>query len=291
MKKLLIILLFFIAGIGMVFAQDTIPEQSTEKPLAKAPFESGYFIDDQTVVIPPAKTLQLIIQHRFGTIQNGWEDLAGIWGASNIRFGLDFSITKDVLVGIGTTKNKRIQDLQVKYTFLRQREKGFPFTISAYGNMGINCTDKSNFGKDFKGAYRLSYFGEIMIARRFCKEFSAQLGIAWVHYNVVDTTMKENHVNGMFNDNLNISGIGRIKVSPQTSVVLSYSQPVFTYLNTPPWPNFGVGVEFSTSTHVFQVFMSAAQGIVPQEVVMYNNNNPYNGYILIGFNITRLWTF
>jgi hypothetical protein len=66
---------------------------------------------------------------------------------------------------------------------------------------------------------------------------------------------------------------------------------VLTYLNTPPWPNFGLGVEIATSTHAFQVFIAAAQGIVPQEVIMYNSNNPYNGAILIGFNITRLWTF
>jgi hypothetical protein len=31
--------------------------------------------------------------------------------------------------------------------------------------------------------------------------------------------------------------------------------------------------------------------LVPQQVMMYNYNNPYNGYILLGFNITRLWTF
>jgi hypothetical protein len=52
-----------------------------------------------------------------------------------------------------------------------------------------------------------------------------------------------------------------------------------------------LGIEVSTSTHAFQVFFAAAQGIVPQEVAFYNENNPYNGVILIGFNITRLWTF
>jgi len=104
--------------------------------------------------------------------------------------------------------------------------------------------------------------------------------------------MSNNHVSkSLRNNNLNISGIGRIKVSPQTSVLLSYSQPVLTYLNTAPWPNFGVGVEISTSTHAFQIFLSSAQGLIPQETVMYNNNNPYNGGILLGFNITRLWTF
>jgi hypothetical protein len=284
----------FFSGIGIVFAQDSIPAQ-TKKPLEKAPFESGYFIDDQTVALPPAHSLQLVIQHRFGTIQNGMTDLVGIWGASNIRFGLDFTINKNVLVGVGTTKNKRIQDLQVKYTFLRQQKGGFPLTMGVYGNMGINCLNKSTFGTDFKSKDRLSYYGELMIARRFGKMLSLQLGVAWVHYNIVDSaaaeTKRDSHVNSMYNDNLQISGIGRLKITPQTSIIATYSQCVLTYVNRMPWPNAGLGVEISTSTHAFQVFLSAAQGIVPQEVAFYNSNNPYNGMILIGFNITRLWTF
>jgi len=292
MKKLLIGLVLLFSGIGIINAQDSIPIQ-TKKPLVKAPFESGYFIDDQTVALPPSHSLQMIIQHRFGTIQNGWTDLGGIWGSSNIRFGLDFTINKNVLVGIGTTKNKRIQDIQAKYAFLHQRKDGFPLTIAVYGNMGINCLNKSTFGTEFKSRDRLSYFGELMIARRFGKLLSLQVGIAWVHYNIVDSsaTPRDWHVNSMYNDNLQISGIGRLKISPQTSIIATYSQSVFTYLNTKPWPNIGLGIEVSTSTHAFQVFFAAAQGILPQEVAFYNDNNPYNGVILIGFNITRLWTF
>jgi hypothetical protein len=291
MRKLLLGLLFLVAGMGIVFSQDSAVQQTVTKSLVKAPFESGYFIDDQTVAQPPAHSLQLVIQHRFGTIQKGWDDLAGIWGSSNIRFGLDYTITKNLLIGIGTTKLKRYQDLQVKYTFAHQRQGGFPLTIAVYGNLAINCTNKSNFGTDFKWVHRFSYFGEFMFARRFCKVFSAQFGIGWVHFNQVDSTMKETHANSLYNDNLYLSGIGRVKISPQSSLILSYSQSVFSYLNKMPWPNVGLGVEISTSTHAFQVYIAAAQGILPQEISMYNNNNPYNGALLIGFNITRLWTF
>jgi len=352
MKRLLFGIIFMMNGAGMVIAQDSIPEQPAQKPLEKAPFESGYFIADQTVSLPPAKTLEFVLQHDFGTFQQKWSDLWGIWGASNIRLGFNFTVTKDLQVGFGTTKNKRFQDFNLKYSIIRQRKGGFPVTISFFGNVAIDCRNKSflgnnklpsdldfaslvqdstfesnlinetvkndtMFGMDyisynqasglpganksdlstlfdetFKASYRFSYYAELMFARRFCKEFSAQLGISWVHYNLVDeTAMEYNHVNGMKNDNINISGIGRVKISPQTSIMLSYSQPVLTYLNTAPWPNVGLGVEISTSTHAFQIFMTAANGLVPQETVMYNNNNPYNGYILLGFNITRLWTF
>ncbi|MCX6250292.1 MAG: DUF5777 family beta-barrel protein [Bacteroidetes bacterium] len=291
-KQTLLCLLFFLTGAGLLFGQDSTAVGGEKKPLAKTPFESGYFIADQTVAMPPAKTLELIIQHDFGTIQNGWTDLAGLWGASNIRFGLNFTITKNLMIGLGTTKNKTIQDGQIKYTFAHQRVDGFPLTIGYYGNMALNCTNKSVFGNNYKFTDRFSFFHELMIARRFGKRVSLQLGVAYVHYNTVDSTMKETHKYSQYkNDNINISGIGRLKVTPQTSIILSYSQPVMTYLNTTPWPNFGVGVEISTSTHCFQIFLTSAQGLVPQETVMYNNNNPYNGAILLGFNISRLWSF
>ena len=151
---------------------------------------------------------------------------------------------------------------------------------------------KINDDETFKASYRFSYYLEFMFAHRFCKEFSAQVGVSWCHYNLVDQAeMANNHVNGMLNDNMSISLLGRYKISPQSSILLSYSQPFWTYTNTAPWPNFGLAWEISTSTHAFQVYMTAANNLVPQEVMMYNKNNPYLGAILFGFNITRLWTF
>jgi hypothetical protein len=288
-KRVLLSLIFFVLGSAWAFAQDSVP---AKKPLVKNAFESGYFIADQTVVTPVPHTLELVLQHDFGTIQNHWTDLYGIWGSSNIRIGFNYTIIKNLQIGFGTTKVKLLQDFNLKWTFLHQREGGMPVTVGYFGNFAIDCRNKSVFGSNFNWTDRLSYFNQIMIARRFNSHISLQLGVAWVHYNTVDSTMKDSHVNSsMKNENLNIAGIGRYKFTPQTSLILSYSQPVLTYLNTPPWPNFGLGVEISTSTHCFQIFISSAQGLVPQETVMYNNNNPYNGAILFGFNITRLWTF
>jgi hypothetical protein len=300
-KKGFLLLILILAGSGIVFAQegtqDSVAPAKEKKPLAKPAFESGYFIADRTVTTYPAKTLEFVIQHDFGTIQTHWEDLYGIWGASNIRLGVNYNITKNLQIGFGTTKLKVMQDFSIKYAVLHQRVGGCPVSVSLYGNMAIatNSPDKANYeagGGDYTFVDRLSYYAEAMVARKFCKEFSLQLSIGWVHYNLVDSaTMTDSHVGSLIHDNLNIAGIGRIKISPQSSIILSYSQPVLTWLNSAPWPNFGLGWEISTSTHCFQIFLSSANGLVPQETVMYNPNNPYNGAILLGFNITRLWNF
>lgn len=308
LKKMILVLIFLFSGIGSIIAQDSIPAEPevTQKPLAKAAFESGICMDNITVAIPPAKTLEFVLQHRFGTIQGGWPTLAGIWGAANIRIGLNFSITKNLLVGLGTSKTNLLQDLQVKYTFLHQRKGGFPLTIAYYFDLTLNATGSANnkFGTDYKFVDRLAYYNEFLIARRFCNMFSAQLGLSYTHFNKVDKNIDSTAKN----DALAISLLARIKVSPQSSIVLAYQQPIILNYdpafivragtdwmeipkNKAPYANISLGWEVSTSTHAFHVYISAAQGILPSEIVMHNTNNFFDGFILIGFNLTRLWSF
>jgi len=305
MKKILLGLVLLVSGMGYSFAQDSIPAEPvvTQKPLAKAAFESGICMDNITVAMPPAKTLEFVLQHRFGTIQNGWSDLAGIWGVSNIRLGLNFTVNKNVMVGLGTTKNNRLQDLQVKYTFLHQRKEGFPLTIAYYLDVSLNALDKDKFGTNYKFVDRFAYYNEFLFARRFNNMFSAQLGISYTHFNKVDRSVDSTAKN----DALAISLLVRAKISPQSSIVLAYQQPIIINYdpafivrspdnwmeipkNKAPYANISLGWELSTSTHTFHVFMTAAQGILPSEIVMHNTNNFFNGYILLGFNLTRLWS-
>ncbi|MCX6287851.1 MAG: DUF5777 family beta-barrel protein [Bacteroidetes bacterium] len=303
-KKIILSILFFFSGLALAFSQeasDSTAAQPVKKPLERSPFESGIFMDYQTVAVPPAKTLEFILQHRFGNIQNGIKDIYGLWGASNIRLGLNFTPMKNLMIGLGTTKNYMVQDLQVKYTFLHQRKGGCPLSIAYYGNLGLDTkTSNTGYGTGYKFSDRFSWYHEFMFARRFGKMFSMQVGLAYSHFNKVDTVST--------NDVASISVLGRLKVSPQSSIILAFEQPIVVnydpafvvkYPNqwlsiksgTSPYQNVSLGWEISTSTHTFQIFLAAANGIVPQYVTAKNTSNFWNGYILFGFNITRLWSF
>lgn len=312
LKRIILGFALMVSGLGYTYAQDTIPAESAEpevqeKTVAKPAFESGFCMDQTTTAIPPAHTLEFVLQHRFGTIQNHWSDLYGIWGASNIRFGLNFSILKNLLVGFGTTKTNRLQDFQVKWDFLPQVNGGCPVTIAYYFDLSINASTKDNFGTDYKFIDRLAYYNEFLFSRRFNSKISLQLGLSYTHYNKVDQTL-DTAKWVVRNDAFAFSLLGRYKVSPQSSITLSYQQPIILNYdpafmvragndwmeipkNKAPYSNLSIGWEVSTSTHAFQMFLSAAQGIVPSEIVMHNGNNFFNGYILFGFNLTRLWSF
>jgi hypothetical protein len=290
MKKIFFILCIILAFLGKPFCQDSNQQDDGKKPV-RSPFEGGMVIDNQTVQIPTANTLELIIHHRFGSTENGLSDLYGIYGASNIRIGLNYSIRDDIMVGIGTTRNKKYQDLQWKWNIFRQtRSNSMPVSITYFGDIALDGRSEGVFGDNYHFGDRLSYFTQLIICRKFTEAISFQVSPSFIHYNKVDTLLEH--------DRFAVSFTGRVKFSPQSSFIVNGDFPLnldFIKENRTfsfkPKPNLGMGIEVSTSTHVFQVFIASAAGIINQENLMYNRNEFGEEGILLGFNITRLWNF
>jgi len=251
-----------------------------EKP-ARPAFESSFIFDNPTNELLRKNALEVQMGHRFGLISGGTNDLAGFWAPSNIRIGLQFGITDRINIGYGTTKFNRFQDFNLKVSLLQQtRSNKIPLSISYYGNMAIDARTKENFThlQD-----RYSYFHQLIFARRFSPNFSAQIAPSISHFNVVDNTMR--------NDMVAVAIGGRYKISPGTAIMIDYSQPITEFMKNNPHPGITVGFEFGTSAHAFQIFASNYNAIVPQKNYMYNTNDFFNGDILIGFNITRIYNF
>ena len=221
------------------------------------------------------------MQHRFGLINGGTNDMAGFWAPSNIRIGLSYAIHERLTIGYGTTKFNRLQDFNWKVALLKQtRSNSMPVSVSYYGNFTIDARKKENFNliQD-----RYSFFNQLIIAKRFSPNVSFQIAPSVSHYNLVDPTIK--------NDLFAIAIGGRVKVSPQTSILIDYSQPITKFDTNQPKPGFSFGAEFATSAHEFQIFLSNYNGIVPQKNYMYNQYDFFKGDFLIGFNITRIYNF
>ncbi len=118
--------------------------------------------------------LELEIRHRFSLIDN-YHDIFGIYGSANTRIGLNYGITDRLMIGVGTTKDYQLQDVQWKYLILRQTEdNNMPVSLSYYGNMAINLSPKQDFGpaESFRQIHRLSYFTQFIIARKLNNIFS-----------------------------------------------------------------------------------------------------------------------
>jgi len=293
MKKYFKIMLFCSAAFmaGGMFAQD-VPESKPSKKTkpVKNTFESVWLTDNQTVMVPAKGTLEFDIQHRFGTVENGKEDIWGIFAPSNIRLGINYAPIKNLFVGAGLTKEKTQIDLNAKYALFQQTAGQMPVSITYFGNMVIDARDKSNFRY---GVHRLSYFNQLIIAKKITENFSAQAAPSLSWYNNVEAYVnsKGEIVKKMNNYHFAFSLSGRYKITDKMAVIAGYDQPLTQHLTNNPDPNISFGIEITTSSHAFQVFAGNYYSIVPQSNNVFNQNNYRDGQFLIGFNITRLWNF
>jgi hypothetical protein len=286
---------------GSILAQDTTAVASTadsigvsdkkgSKPV-KNTFGSVWLMDNQTVMVPIKGTLEMDIQHRFGTIENGRKDVFGLFAPSNIRMGMTYSPINKLFVGAGLTKERMQADLNAKIGLLLQTIDGkMPVSVTYFGNMVIDARDKSFFRY---AVHRFSYFNQLLIARKITEKLSLQVAPSFSWFNNIEgyVDSQGNVQNKMENGHLAISALGRYKVSDQSAVTVGYDQPLTQHPTNNPQPNIAFGFETTTSAHAFQVFMGTYYGIVPQSNNMFNQNDYRNGQFVIGFNISRLWNF
>jgi hypothetical protein len=256
--------------------EDSLTVKKMDKP-ARAAFQSSWLIDNPTGVVNSKGTFVFDIQHRFGVIKSGNKDLLGLWAPSNIRLAFSYAISNRITLGFGTTKDNRLQDFNLKVGLLRQTRSGkIPVSVTFYGDAAIDARDAEFFPKS---SDRLSYFGQLLIMRRVSQRVSLQIAPSYSHYNLVDPSFS--------NDQFAIALGGKISISDKTAILLDYSQPFGQNSN----PGLALGIEMSTGSHAFQVFVGNYNGIVPQKNYVLNENKISDRQFLIGFNINRLWNF
>src|SRR5690606_37877627 len=114
-----------------------------------------------TVTNLPQGNLNFTIMHTLGVVSNGAEDLFGLDGAANIRFGLDYGVTDRLSIGFGRSRFDKLYDFRFKANLLRQTSN-MPLELAVKGDVGITTMEN---GFDFND--RLSYLAAVLVARKF----------------------------------------------------------------------------------------------------------------------------
>lgn len=285
-RILFVFVMVFLSGIGTVWAQENNDapqeEEKDERPV-RSTFESALLIDNHSVMVPKKNTLEWDMQHRFGTIDNGYDDLIGLYAPSNIRMGFSYTVIDNLAVGFGFTKLNKLWDFSAKYAILKQTRSGsMPLSLTAYANTAVDTRTEDNFIHETD---RLTYFSEIIIARKINGLISLQLAPSISHFNAINENMS--------NDHIAISAGGRVKLSETSSsaVIFEVDQAITSHSKYNPHPNLSLGYEVATSGHAFQIFLGNYKSIINQYNNVLNVNDYEDGEFLIGFNITRLWSF
>ncbi len=286
MKKIFIVLILSLF-LSPLFAQEESQAKEKSAPV-RFTFSSETLIDNQTIVSPYKGGLVLQIQHRFGLIEN-IHNLYGIYGAANTRIGLNYGITDRLMIGAGTEKDNKLQDISWKYLILQQTEdNSMPLSLSYYGNLVIDARAENQFGPsaDFKQIHRLSYFTQFILARKFSEKISAQIAPSFMYMN---TVKRFSDTEGYKNFNIGLHAGARANLFGNHSLLLEYDQ-LLTSQDTgdnlkQPKPNLAFGWEISTATHTFQVFASNYKALDHQYNLVYNTNAAGDGGYMLGFNI------
>lgn len=294
-----------------VLAEKTDTETPTGSPKSKPvknTFQSVWLIDNQTTLVPVKGTLEMDIMHRFGTVNNGYPDFWGFFAPSNIRLGVSYVPINRLNIGIGITKSNMLWDGSAKYSLFTQTKGKYPVSVSWYSNIAYD-TRKDKDKSIFKyRSQRLSFFHQLLIARKVTNKLSLQVAPSISYQNSVNGYLTKNDSTGktifkeMKHTHLAVAISGKYKLTNVTSLMINYDQPVTKHATNNPSPNLSFGIEFNTGGHSFQLFLGNYFFLNPQRNNLYNHNSPFGytktdgtkvkgGQFLIGFNITRLWNY
>jgi hypothetical protein len=272
-------------SITSLFAQEDSLKQVTSKPV-RFTFGATTLIDNNTIETIYKGGLELEIRHRFSLIEN-YHNLFGVYGSANTRIGLNYGITDRLMIGIGTTKDYQLQDIQWKYLILRQTEdNSMPVSLSYYGNIVADLQKDDAFGpkESFRQIHRLSYFTQLIVARKINNMFSVQIAPSLTYFNSVPQNIDSTA--GYKNLNLGISAGARANVFGAHSIIVEYDQLLTKQdIAVQPKPNLSFGWEISTATHTFQIFAANYNQIINQRNLVFNTNDFKKSQWLIGFNI------
>jgi hypothetical protein len=247
-----------------------------------ATFKSTRVVNGQSIENVGKGVLDFKILHRFGQLSDGAYNLFGLDQAS-MRIGLDYGITKGLMVGVGRSTFEKQYDGYAKMRLLSQTtgSKNFPISVSYAGTVIYKSLKNTNTAYVPYESDRFSYAHQLLIARKFGDYFSLQLTPTLFHYNLVEKS-------SMPNDFLSLGISSRIRLSKRVNLTGEY---FYRFTKLDGYQNsLSVGFDIETGGHVFQLHVTNSTGMTERTFINETTGEWGKGNIRFGFNISRVFT-
>ena len=232
----------------------------------------------------PQSNLNVTIMHAFGIVTNGVQDLFGLDGAANIRFGVDYGLHDRLSIGVGRSRFDKLYDVRFKAKLLRQmKDNSFPVDVALKGDVGIMTVEN---GFDF--ADRLNYFASLLIARKLGERISLQVTPMVSHFNTVFIERSGGRILEEENDHVALGLAGRFVLSRRLALQVEYL-PVLGARSDGTTDALSIGLDIETGGHVFQLFFTTSQWLTEQHVLARNTDAFSDGDFRFGFNVNRVF--
>jgi hypothetical protein len=290
MRRLSLAFIFVLAPFT-IFAQEdllNLLNENTPKEInfTTATFKSTRIINGHSIEKMAPGQLDVRISHRFGTINTGAYNLFGL-DQSNVHFSFEYGIFKWLMIGVGRGTYEKTFDGFSKFTLLRQSSgaKVMPVSLSLLTSVALKSLKWTDPTRSNYFSSRLTYVGQILIARKISPGFSIQLTPSYIHRNLVATELDPN-------DLLAIGAGGRMKLTKRLSLNAEYyylANPKI-YMSQQVYNPLSIGIDIETGGHVFQLLFTNSLAMIEKGFIGETTGSWRKGDIHFGFNISRVFT-
>ncbi|WP_415180451.1 DUF5777 family beta-barrel protein [Nonlabens sp.] len=246
-----------------------------------ATWKSLKVVNFETTKLVAPKEFQMVISHRFGSVENGIDDLFGMDNAVT-RFQFVYGLTEWMHIEASRTGFNKTYQLATKFKLKQQVREGFPFSIALFTALDTNTELDRVIYPKLEFVDRLGYTAQFIIARKVSKRFSAQLSPTLFHQNFVPFDPQDNTQFAM--------GLGaRYKLTNRWSINADYGAHL-NRANESPFVNpLSVGVDLETGGHVFQMHFTNAQPMLTNGFLSQAAGDWTKGRFYFGFNLVRVF--
>jgi len=298
--KVIAILLASALNFGSLLADVEISEDSTKvkigllklddddipyQPIVDLPIhlKSNRIINFQSTTVLPKGSLEVSIQHRFGKISGGVDQLWGIDNLNSMRIGVDYGITKDLTMGAGRSSLNKTYNSYLKYRLIGKNTSNFQMTYLF--DLMVDGRATNDWGlTPFYFTHRINYTHTLSASMKIADRVFFGISPTLVHFNLVDGINDENDI-------FVAAAFVRAKVLRKLFLTIESSKIVPTSDNVPQniQPSLGFGLEYYTPKHVFQISFSNTRSLNEPYVMV--SDQPVSGLsnYCLGFNIIRRW--
>ena len=299
MKKLILIVFFIGAASSFLYAQDDLmkmladeSKKDKKKEFATATFKTSRLINGHSIENVAAGVVDVKISHRFGMVNKGSYEFFGLDQAT-MRMGIDYGISKRLMIGIGRSTYQKQYDAFYKFKILRQSSGGrgsSPISISAASSVMLQTLKWEDPKRQNYYTSRISFAHQLIIARKFSEGLSIQLMPSYVHYNLANLLTDPNDI-------FALGGGGRIKLTKRLSFNIEYYHilPISfvegqDYRLPGTKNSLAVGFDIETGGHVFQLHFTNSTGMTEKTFITETTGDFFKGDIHFGFNLSRVFT-
>ena len=251
----------------------------------------------------PKGRLDVRISHRFGDLagdNGGFATFYGLEVASDVAIGGEYGFSDALTLGLYRAKGagssvqgfpglRQLLNGLGKLRLTRQSKSGgSPVAVTLMG-LATMSTQKQLKGQGNEASiasfpefsHRFASHVELILARKFGEGSSFQLSPGYTHRNLVPFEDK----NGMFS----VGAGGRVQINRTFGILADAVFPLIESRGsgTGYFPAIGLGFEFETSGHVFQVNLTNATALMETDFIPYTTSDWLEGEFRLGFTISR----